>query len=400
MVEELLNTLLENSTFLVNSCNIEYERYFLKDIDFEQKMIGIIGARGVGKTTAILQYLKKLDLDFSKKLYISADMIEISDISLFEIAKEFHKFGGKVLAVDEIHKNINFEKELKNIYDRLDLKVIFSGSSAIKLEHSKADLSRRATIYRVKNLSFREFLELRLDKKFNSFTIEDILQNHTQIAIDLTTSFKPFEYLGEYLKGGYYPFYFEDSKQYLIKLENTINAVIEVDLPSIFDMKYENIINLKKLVKLLCSSNPYELNITALSKKISISRDKLYKYIYYLNLGSIFLSVYPKTKGDSVFTKPSKLYLYNPNLYFAYCRNIQIGTIRESFFANIFVDIFDINYSKIGDFVIDDRYTFEIGGKNKSFKQIKDLSNSFVVADDIEIGFGNKIPLWLFGFLY
>ena len=159
MIEELLNTLLENSAFLVNNCKIEYERYFLKDIDFKQNMIGIIGARGVGKTTAILQYLKKLDMDFSKKLYISADMIEISDISLFEIAKEFHKFGGKVLAIDEIHKNINFEKELKNIYDRLDLKVIFSGSSAIRLEHSKADLSRRATIYRVKNLSYREFLE-------------------------------------------------------------------------------------------------------------------------------------------------------------------------------------------------------------------------------------------------
>ena len=400
MVANLLDNLLENSTSLINICEIDYERYFLKKIDFNQKLVGIVGARGVGKTTAILQHLKKLDIGFDKKLYISADMIEISDIPLFEIAKEFYKFGGKVLAIDEIHKSMNFEQELKNIYDRLDLHVIFSGSSAVKLEHSKADLSRRAAVYKVKNLSFREFLELKLNEEFSSFELEDILRNHTQIATDLTKKFKPFEHLKEYLKTGYYPFYFEDSRHYSIKLENTINAVIEVDLPSIFDMKYENIINMKKLVKLLCGSNPYELNISALSKKISIPRDKLYRYIHYLNLGSIFLSIYPKSKGDSIFTKPSKLYLYNPNLYFAYCKNMQKGTIRESFFANIFIDMFDINYSRIGDFLVDDRYIFEIGGKNKSSKQIKDMPNAFVAADDIEVGFGSRIPLWLFGFLY
>ncbi len=400
MDDALLNELLENSTLLINSNNIAYERYFLKKIDFDQKLIGIIGARGVGKTTAILQYLKKLDVGFDKKLYISADMIEISDISLFEIAKAFQRFGGRVLAIDEIHKNPHFEKDLKNIYDRLDLKVIFSGSSAIQLEHAKADLSRRATLYKVKNLSFREFLELELDSSLDAFTLEEIVQNHTEIAADLTKGFKPFEHLKVYLKSGYYPFYFEDKTHYLMKLESTINTVIEVDLPSIFDMKYESIINLKKLVKLICSANPYELNISALSKKIGIPRDKLYRYIHYLNVGSVFLSVYPRTKGDSIFTKPSKLYLYNPNLYAAYCKTVQKGTIRESFFANALVDIFDIHYSKAGDFLVDERYTFEIGGKNKSFNQIKDLPDSYIVADDIEIGFGNKIPLWLFGFLY
>lgn len=400
MNEDLLHTLLENSTLLINNCEVAYERYFLKDIDFGQKLFGIVGARGVGKTTAILQYLKKYDVGFDKKLYISADMIEIADVSLFEIAKEFHRFGGKILAIDEIHKKPDFEKELKNIYDRLNLQVIFSGSSAIRLEHSKGDLSRRAIVYRVKNLSFREFLELKLDKKFERVTLKDILQNHTQIATDLTKTFKPFEHLKEYLTLGYYPFYFEDRKNYHMKLENTINTVIEVDLSSIFDMKYENIINLKKLVMLICRSNPYELNISALSKKIAISRDKLYRYIHYLNLGSILLSVYPKSKGDSIFTKPSKLYLYNPNLYYAYCRDIKTGTVRESFFANIFVDLYDIHFSKVGDFVVEERYIFEIGGKNKGFKQIKDRDDSFVVADDIEVGFGNKIPLWLFGFLY
>jgi len=399
-MDNLLDTLLENSAFLLHNCQTAYRRYFLKNIDFDQKLIGIIGARGVGKTTAILQYLKDLQVDMDKKLYISADMIEISDMSLFEIAKKFSQYGGEVLAIDEIHKSLHFEQELKNMYDRLDMKVIFSGSSAVTLEHKKADLSRRATIYKVKNLSFREFLELRTGEVFPTFTLESILKDHTDIALSITKDIKPLAYLKEYLKFGYYPFYFEKNKQYLQQLEATINAVIEVDLPLIFDMKYENIINLKKLVKLLCSSNPYELNITALSQKIAISRDKLYRYIHYLNLGSIFLSVYPRTKGDSIFTKPSKLYLHNPNLYYAYCKNMQTGTIRESFFANAFVQIHEIYHSKVGDFLVDDRYIFEVGGKSKGFGQIKDMDHAYVVADDIEVGFGNKIPLWLFGFLY
>ena len=400
MGENLLDLLLENSTRLINGCDIAYMRYFLKEIDFSQKLVGVLGARGVGKTTAMFQYLRNLDLPFDKKLYISADMIEIADVSLFEIAKTFQQFGGEVLAIDEIHKNLDFEKELKNIYDRLDLKVVFSGSSALKLEHSKADLSRRAVVYRVKNLSFREFLELKLGRSFDVCPLEEIIRNHTRIAADLTREFRPFEFFKEYLQTGCYPFCFEDPKHYPIRLENTINTVIEVDLPSIFAMKYENIINLKKLVKLLCRSNPYELNISALSKKISIPRDKLYRYIHYLNLGSIFLSIYPKTKGDSIFTKPSKLYLYNPNLYHAYCPDAQRGTIRESFFANAFVDRYDIHFSKVGDFIVEDTYLFEIGGKSKSFRQIKDIPDSYIAADDIEVGFGNRIPLWLFGFLY
>ncbi len=400
MVDALLSGLLENSTLLINSCEVTYARYFLKEIDFEQKLIGIIGARGVGKTTAILQHLKKCDLDVDQRLYISADMIEIADISLFEIAKLFHRFGGKVLAIDEIHKRPHFEKELKNIYDRLDLQVIFSGSSAIQLEYAKADLSRRATLYRIKDLSFREFLELERGEALDRLTLEEILQNHTKIASDLTQAFKPFAYLKVYLQKGYYPFYLEDSRHYLTKLESTINTVIEVDLASVFDIKYESIINLKKLVKLLCSADPYQLNISALSKKIGIPRDKLYRYIHYLTVGSIFLSVYPQSKGDSIFTKPSKLYLYNPNLYHAYCKTMQKGTLRETFFANALKDIYEIHYSKVGDFIVDGRYIFEVGGKHKGFKQIKDLPDSYIVADDIEIGFGNKIPLWLFGFLY
>jgi predicted AAA+ superfamily ATPase len=399
-MDDILDILLENSTRLIVGCESSYKRYFAKSIDFSQKMIGIIGARGVGKTTAILQHFKELEVPFNQKLYISADMIEIADMSLFEIARVFELHGGKVLAIDEIHKHKNFELELKNIYDRLQLNIIFSGSSAIKLEHSKADLSRRATMYHVQGLSYREFLELKLDISLPSYELEDMIQNHTQIASSMLNKFKPLEYFKEYLSVGYYPFYFEDKKRYLDKLETTINTVIEVDLPSIFTLKYENIANLKKLVKMICYSKPYTINISELSKKVGISRDKLYMYIDYLSRGSIFLPIRAKSRGDSIFVKPAKLYLHNANLYHAYCKNAENGTIRETFFANMLNQRYEIMHTKIGDFMIDEKYIFEVGGKNKSFNQIKDIPNSFVVADDIEIGFGGKIPLWLFGFLY
>jgi predicted AAA+ superfamily ATPase len=399
-MNDILELLIENSTRLIVDCESSYKRYFAKSIDFEQKMVGIIGARGVGKTTAILQYFKELELPFSQKLYISADMIEISDMSLFEIAKIFELYGGKVLAIDEIHKSKNFELELKNIYDRLKLGIIFSGSSALKLEHSKADLSRRAMMHHVQGLSYREFLELKLGISLPSYSLEEMVQNHTEIAASLFKEFKPLEHFGEYLRFGYYPFYFDDPKRYLDKLENTINIVIEIDLPSIFALKYENVANLKKLVKLLCFSEPYTINISELSKKIGIQRDRLYLYIDYLWRGSIFLPLRARSRGDGIFVKPAKLYLHNANLYHAYCKNAKKGTIREAFFANTLSQGYELSHSKTGDFLVDERYLFEIGGKNKSFKQIKDLENSFVAADEIEVGFGNKIPLWLFGFLY
>ena len=397
---EILELLLENSTRLIAQCETTYERYFVKTVDFHQRMVGIVGARGVGKTTAILQHLKALELPFEKKLYISADMIEISDLSLLEIASFFELHGGEVLAIDEIHKSKNFEIELKNIYDRLKLKVIFSGSSALKIEHANADLSRRAVVFYVQGLSYREFLELKLGKSLPPYSFEEILTDHTKIATKLLGEFKPLEHFGSYLKEGYYPFYFSDKKGYLDRLESTINVVIEVDLPSIFSMKYENVINLKKLVKLICFSEPYTINISELSQRIGIYRDRLYLYIDYLSRGSIFLPLRAKSRGDGVFSKPSKLYLHNPNLYYAYCKNAKKGVIRETFFANILSLDHEVNHSSVGDFLVDDRFIFEIGGKNKSFKQIKDQERSYVVADDIEIGFGNKVPLWLFGFLY
>jgi predicted AAA+ superfamily ATPase len=408
----MLGQLQQYSLKQLNNLQITYKRYFFNEVDFSQKLIGIIGDRGIGKTTFLLQHLKDLDISIEQKLYISSEYLQFLGIRLYEVAQEFEKIGGKVLVIDEIHQIIDFEKELKFIYDSLNLQVIFSGSNAIKLEHSKADLSRRAILYRFGGLSFREFLELKTSQKFQTYSLEEILENHTQIASDIISEIKPFMFWKEYLEYGYYPFYFETKKDsFLLRVNETINTTIEHDLAYIFNIEPKFILKLKQLVSLVCASKPYELNISKLSAKIEINRNTLYQYIYYLNRGKIFNILHQNTKGDNIFSKPSKLYLANTNLYFAYCSSVEVGTLRESFFVNQLknylslhknLSFLDDNFlaSKKGDFFIKQRYTFEIGGANKSFKQIKDIQNSFVVADDIEIGFKAKIPLWLFGFLY
>lgn len=396
MLDILRNNFLNN----LENTSLAYKRYMHTAFDMNEKLIGILGSRGVGKTTFMLQYLKELDLDFEKKLYISADHFYVNHYSLYEIAEAFSRQGGEVLAIDEIHKYQNFEQELKSIYDTFNLKVIFSGSSAVRLQHARFDLSRRAMLYRVNGMSFREFIEFETGLSLATYTLEEILANHSQIAYDLKMQFKPFEYFRKYLEYGYYPFYKQNRNNYSQKLFEIINVVLESDLPIVFNIEPKNIFKLKKLIALLCMSKPYELNITKLAQKIEINRNTLYHYLSYLEAGSLIRTIRQHAKGDSIFVKPEKLYLNNTNLNHTYCQSHDIGTLREGFFANQLSQSHYVAYALKGDFLIDEKYTVEIGGKGKSFEQIKDVDNAFVIADDIEIGSGNKIPLWLFGFMY
>jgi len=386
---------------LLRELNIPYRRYFFDRVDFDEKLIGVLGDRGIGKTTFLLQYLKDSPLDLREKLYINAEYLSLSNLDLFKLAESFQAEGGKLLVIDEVHKYPDFERHLKLIYDFFDLKVIFSGSSAIKLEHAKADLSRRAMLYRFQGLSFREYLELKIGQSFPSYPLEELLQRHETIAYELTERFKPLEHFSEYLAGGYYPFCFENSEEnFYLKLNEAINATIEFDLSHIFNIEPKFTIKLKQLVALICQSQPYELNISRLAQKIGINRNTLYQYIYYLERGNIFYLLHAKSKGESLFSKPQKLYLDNTNLHYAYCETIEKGTIRETFFTNQLKEMHSLRYPPKGDFLVDETYLFEIGGKSKGFGQISEEENAYVVADDIEIGHRNKLPLWLFGFLY
>ena len=395
-----LNELREYQRKLFEVNNFTYKRYFHKSINLNKKLVGIVGARGVGKTTYLIQYLKELELPFSKKLYISADILTIP--SLFEVANAFSKEDGEVLVIDEIHKYKDFENELKKIYDLLNLKVIFSGSSALSIDNSKADLSRRAVLYTVYGMSFREFIELKKDITLPNYSLEEILSNHIDIAYELLQKFNLTLLFREYIKSGYYPFYFEDTEDYLLRLNQTVNTVIEVDIPAIFPIDYSSIQNLKKLVRLICESQPFTPNIKELLLKMDMKDNYkgLYRFLEYLNRAKILTTIKSKHKGDNIFTKPDKIYLNNTNLHYAYCNKSEIGTLREVFVSSMLIQNHTVQTAKKGDFLIDDKYLFEVGGKNKGFKQIKDMPNSYVVADDIEIGSGNKIPLWLFGFLY
>ena len=384
---------------LLKNFSIVYKRYLFKEINFYDKMIAIYGARGVGKTTMLLEYLKELLSKDKKALYISLDYPFLSGMDLVEIVEEFVESGGEYLLLDEVHRYYDFSSYLKTIYDLFDIKVIVTGSSAISLLSAKSDLSRRVTLYSLRGFSFREFLELKYSKKIKTFSLEEILKSHIEIVKEL----KLENVLGdfkEYLEVGYYPFYFDKRFSYYQNLLNTINLTIDIDLTSLGLIEQKYTYKLKKLLEVVCESKPFEVNYTKIAGLSQISRVKLYDYISYLNDSQMLLLVEETTKGLKKISKPAKIYLNNTNLLYAYCQNQEKGTIRETFFANQLSTKHKLHISKQGDFLVDEKYTFEIGGAKKSFAQIKDVENSFVVADDIEIGFGAKIPLWLFGVLY
>jgi len=388
---------------ILKEISSKYKRCLYKTIDFSSQMIGIVGSRGVGKTTLLLQYTKELKQNYPsyKSLYFSYDYPTNVDIKLFELAEEFSKIGGEFLIIDEIHKYSNFALDLKAIYDFYPkLKVIFTGSCATSIYNSQADLSRRVVLYTMHGLSYREFLELKLDISLPYFSLEEILANSIDIVDTLEDKFLPLEYFDEYLKYGYYPFYFKDQNQYLQLLNAVINQTIDIDLVNLNLVKSSFTNKLKKLLIVISQSNPFELNITKVASNIEVSRNTIYAYLQHLDKGGLLNIVASAKKGISKLSKPEKLYLNNTNMFYSLADDSKLGTIRETFFVSQLKQNHTIEISNQGDFLIDNKYTFEVGGENKTFKQIKDISNSYLVIDTNNTQNKKKIPLWLFGFLY
>ena len=389
-----MDRLFEYSHKLINEADTGFFRYMYDQINWKNRMIGLIGPRGVGKTTLVLQYIKQ-NLNPSETLYVTAEDFYFVDHRLTELAEQFVKFGGKQLFIDEIHKYKDWAKELKLIYDyHKELKVVFTGSSVLDIKKGASDLSRRAVIYNMQGLSFREYLHLFHQIKVKPFTLEDILLHNVHIP-ELK---RPLPLFADYLKQGYYPFALEDDFQ--VRLNQIINQTLETDIPTYADMNVATGRKLKQLLSIISKSVPFKPNMSKIAEMLSASRNNMADYCLYIEEAGMIAQLRDDTGGIRGLGKVDKIYLDNTNLIYNLAPDTaNVGNIRETFFLNQLRVHHHVVSSSVSDFMIDD-LTFEVGGKNKGQKQIKNTTNAFVVKDDIENGFLNVVPLWQLGLTY
>jgi predicted AAA+ superfamily ATPase len=378
------------------------KRYLYSQINWKAAGICIVGDRGVGKTTMICQDLLERYKTPDRALYVSADHVTVLSYGLINIAKDFFAEGGEALYIDEVHKYPEWSTEIKNLLDTYKgRQIIFSASSSLDLNKSKGDLSRRVVYHRLLGLSFREYLSFSKNIQYSALNLTDILQNHVMISSNLSFSFKDFK---DYLENGYYPFFLEGLQDYLSKLTNVIEKVIFEDVAVVYNLRQTTLPVLKRILWLISTSNGLIPNIDKMSKNLGVSRELIYDCLEYLGNSGLLNDVFPVGKGNNLIRKPAKIYLNNSNLLNAMNRSLkrdsEVGGIRETFFVNQVSSKHKLCVHDKGDFIIDDQWIMEIGGKNKNDYQVREEQNSYLVLDDMKIGFGRKIPLYLFGFLY
>ena len=398
-----MQNLYRYSSSLITDSDLRFKRYLFNQIDWNDRLIGITGARGIGKTTLLLQRIKQSFGTSEEALYVSLDNFYFLKKSLFELAEEFSVNGGKFLFIDEVHRYPTWSSEIKNIYDTFrNLKIVFSGSSALQIFKAEGDLSRRASMYKLSSMSLREYIELAHNEVFQSYTLSELLEHHIDIASEITTRIKPLPIFKDYLKGGSYPFYLGSSASFHQRLLSTVNVIIENDLMAIEHFSYTTLVHLRRLLALIADSVPFKPNISELSRKTGISRDILLRLIDLLEKSELLISLRQDSFPTGYLTKPEKIYLNNTSLLYSLTlnQNPETGTLRETFFVNQLRENHLVNLPKKGDFIVEGKFVFEVGGRNKTAQQIADLSEAFIVQDDIEVGYRNRIPLWLFGFLY
>lgn len=398
-----MESLFENYQQRLQFTPVNFVRSVMTEINWEARLIGIKGARGIGKTTLVLQHIKlNLASELEQTLYVSLDSFWFNSRTLIDLASEFVKKGGKYLFLDEVHKYLGWAQELKNIYDNHpSLKIVFTGSSLLEILNARADLSRRAVVYTMQGFSFREYLAMETGLVFQKYTLQQLTDNHLEAAQTVNNKIKPFQHFDRYLKIGYYPFYTEQPELYQMRLGEVMNMILEIELPLLRGVELSYIPKIKQLLIVIAESVPFVPNVSKLSDKININRATLMSYLHYLDEIGLTINLFKEANGISRLQKPAKIYLENTNIIFTLStENANRGNVRETFFANQLSHHHQLNYTEKGDFLVNGKYVFEVGGKNKTAKQIEGVSHSFVAADEIEYGFKNKIPLWLFGFLY
>ena len=387
---------------LLAETDLSFTRYLYEKINWDNKLIVIKGAKGVGKTTMLLQHILRTFEDKQKALYASLDHIWFANHSILDLAEYHYTHGGTHLFLDEVHKYKGWQQEIKNIYDSYPhLNVVVTGSSMLKLEESLVgDLSRRHRQYTLEGLSFREYLMLEQVATLPVLTLEEVLQDHFMKASQITSKIKVLQHFEKYLESGYYPFYREEGDGFFDRLQQVIDTITTSEIPSVSNIEYDSVYKAKQLLAILAERTPYTLNISSLCNTMQSSRNNVLKLIDLMDKAALVRRLYSVDNGMNMLTKPEKILFYNTNLMYCLTPHVDSGTMRETYFASQIGLNHKMYMPNQGDLVVDGKWLFEVGGKGKGFSQIKDIQDSFVVSDDMEIGHGNKIPLWLFGLLY
>lgn len=397
-----MEQLLEQSALLLSQVSQDFRRSLYEKVKWQNRLIGIKGSRGTGKTTLLLQWLKSQDLPANKAAYFSLDDLYFTSHGLKETVDQFYKQGGKILVLDEVHKYPDWSAHIKHIYDfKRDLKIVFTGSSIIDINRKQADLSRRALIYELPGLSFREFLMLKHKIDIPAISLDGLLHEGYNYVKKLPNSFRPLAFFQEYLRTGYYPFMMEDPDTVHHRINQLIRTIVEYDMAELPEFDIRNARKLLQLIYVIAQQVPFKPNLVSLAEKTSIHRNSLNSYLYYLEQAKLITLLNPAGKSVALLQKPEKIYLQNPNLLFALAEEqVEQGNLRETFFLSQVNTVGKVHMPKQGDFLVDGKFTFEVGGRGKGLKQITGIKNAWVVKDDLEHPVSRELPLWMFGLLY
>ncbi len=397
-----MEKIIEKSNKSIQAVHYPYQRDVIGQINWDWKMNGIVGARGTGKTTLLLQKLQQLSKKGHEVLYIRLDDIYFNDHRVYDLADSFRKNGGEYLYMDEVHKYPGWARELKNIYDSVpELKLVFSGSSILEITKQDADLSRRALMYEMTGLSFREYLLMSAVAALPSYPLTEIFKEHVSIASGIIGKIPVLKHFSFYLKSGFYPYFLEPERDYFTTLEQIIRTVMETDLRFIENFDIAQSRKMLTLLKVIAASVPFKPNISKISQKTDLHRQTVLHYFQYLEKSRMIKLVNLPERYISRLQKPDKIFLDNPNLFFVLNHEmVNTGNLRETFALNQLSVKHEVFLHKQADFLVDHKFVIEIGGKNKDNVQVRNVDNAYIFTDDIEIGHHNRIPLWLLGFLY
>ena len=399
-----METLFAKQDRLLSLTSTEIIRTLMYQINWDAQLVAIKGPRGVGKTTLMLQYMKQHYEVYSREvLYCTLDSVYFSNHTLLELVDVFVKNGGKHLFLDEVHKYPTWSKEIKEVYDMYpDLKVVFSASSLLNILNADADLSRRCIPYEMQGLSFREFLLFYKQLDLPICTLEEVLTSPGNICSEVNKVCRPLPLFREYLQYGYYPFYLKNQIDYYTSIEQVVNFIVETELPQLCGIDVGNVRKIKALLGILASSVPFEVDISKLATTIGIHRNTVIEYLNSLEKAKLLHLLYADLLSVKKMQKPDKIYLDNPNLLYAFASHpVKIGTARETFVVNQLSCDHEIEYGKkTGDFKVNGKYTLEVGGEGKTYNQIADVPDSYILADGIETPYRCKLPIWVVGFLY